>query len=137
MKRNFKKILLVEDDNIMVVISNKLMKIVGFADEVVSVINGHEAREYLNNSTSPGAAPEMPDLILLDLHMNMMTGWEFLDWYNNWTSNLQHYPPVYILSSTISEEDSRKAKNYKQVEGFITKPITVENLDKMSRSHLN
>ncbi len=137
MKQNFKKILLVEDDNIMVVISNKLMKIVGFADEVVSVINGQEAREYLDNPTNFGATYEMPDLILLDLHMNMMTGWEFLDWYNKWTSSRQHYPPVYILSSTISDEDSRKAMNYKQVEGFITKPITVENLNKMSSSHLN
>ncbi len=136
MKRNFKKILLVDDDHIMKFISDRLMKITGFAEEIIAVIDGHEAREYLRKSLTADK-PELPDLILLDLHMNIMTGWEFLDWYKSWTSSLRNYPPVYILSSTINEEDSKKASAYKQVSGLITKPITQENLNKMLAKHLN
>ena len=137
MKRNFKKILLVDDDRIMVFIGSKLMKLSGFADEIVSAINGREATEYLKKSLTSDDGTGMPDLILLDLHMHIMTGWEFLDWYQNWTASLADYPPVYVLSSTINEQDSEKASKYQQVNGFITKPITVENLQKMLATHLN
>lgn len=133
MKQTFKKILLVEDDAIMIVISNKLMSICNFAEVVKTVHNGHQAREYLKSEVAKGIE-NLPDLIFLDLHMSVMTGWEFLHWYKDWVLNFEKFSPVYILSSTITEEDLRKSKQYKEVKEFLQKPITLEDLNRIKEN---
>lgn len=136
MKQCFRKILLVEDDYIMKYVSGKLIKISGFAEEVVSMANGLEAKEYLIKMLQCGTI-ELPDLLFLDLYMNLMSGWEFLDWYKSWTLILSIHPPVYILSATINVEDTARANTYKDVMGLIKKPITIENLNDIKAVHLN
>ena len=120
----FRNILLVDDDEITITICERLMKISHFADVVTSCLNGQEAREYLLLNF-----PVFPDVILLDLHMGIMNGWEFLDWYQNWTRSLVQYPPIYVLSSSLSKEDIKRAESYMQVKGYIIKPMTVEHLN--------
>ncbi len=66
-----------------------------------------------------------------------MSGWEFLDWYKTGTLPLKTYPPVYILSATINNDDSARASTYKEVMGFIKKPITIENLKDIIAVHLS
>jgi len=120
----FKKILLVEDDAITVTICERLMKISDFAGEVISCSDGRQASQYLLDSIL-----SLPEIILLDLHMGIMNGWEFLDWYKKWAAPMQQCPPVYVLSSSLSDEDIRHSETYDQVKGFIIKPMTVEHLN--------
>jgi CheY-like chemotaxis protein len=122
----FKKILIVDDDIITVTICERMMKISNFAEEVVRCSDGQQAREYLLKNIS------QPDVILLDLHMGIMNGWEFLEWYQKWTPAFNNYAPVYVLSSSLSQEDSKRSQAYEQVKGYIVKPITIDHLNEIT-----
>jgi CheY-like chemotaxis protein len=123
----FKKILIVDDDIITITICTRMMKLSNFAEEVVARSDGQQAKEYLLKN-----AFSQPDVILLDLHMGIMNGWEFLEWYKKWTGAFNNYPPVYVLSSSLSHEDSKRSQAYEQVKGYIVKPITIDHLDEIT-----
>ncbi|MEM9981557.1 MAG: response regulator, partial [Bacteroidota bacterium] len=64
------------------------------------------------------------DMILLDINMKGMSGWEFLEEFQKLKSKV----PVYILTSSTDIHDIQKAKEYSVVKGFIMKPLTQQVL---------
>ena len=119
----FTRILLIEDDAITITICERLIKISNFAAEVIACSDGHQAATFLQDNIAG-----MPEIILVDLHMGVMNGWQFLDWYENWATSLSESPPVYVLSSSLSNEDVKRSEKYTHVKGYIIKPITVKHL---------
>ena len=89
--------------------------------------NGEEALEALKKCADQSKC--LPDLILLDINMPIMDGWEFLDEFSNLTYSKDI--SVIILTSSINPEDREKAKKYKDVKGFMSKPITKDKLDQI------
>ncbi len=74
------------------------------------------------------APDNLPELILLDINMPVLNGWEFLDEFIALLPKLPVEIPVYMLSSTIDQADFDKAETYSVVKGFYSKPLTRENL---------
>jgi CheY-like chemotaxis protein len=62
----------------------------------------------------------MPDVILLDLRMPVMSGFDFIE---SMIQQIPHPPPVLILTSSADENDVLKAKQYEIVKRFFTKPL--------------
>jgi CheY-like chemotaxis protein len=122
----FNKVMLVEDDPITLLICEKIMSINNFASSIVTCTNGQEAIDAIvkiHQEHQP-----LPDIILLDLNMPVMNGWQFLEWYSKWAASQSHTPEVYILSSTIDPGDYQKASEYSCVKKFLAKPLTAEHL---------
>ena len=70
---------------------------------------------------------DFPDIIFLDLHLPMVSGWDFLDYYEKFDhSTLNISPQIYILSTTINPKDLDKAESIKSVTKFYSKPLTQE-----------
>jgi len=67
---------------------------------------------------------DKPDLLLLDISMPELTGWEFLDYSARYNLDF----PVMMLSSSLHFNDIEKSRTYKQVRSYITKPLTKENI---------
>jgi CheY-like chemotaxis protein len=82
-------------------------------------------KEYLHHSES------LPDLILLDINMPVLDGWQFMDEFIKLSPLINKKITVYIVSSSIDEADYQKAKSYEQISDFIIKPISVALLRKM------
>jgi CheY-like chemotaxis protein len=82
-------------------------------------------KEYLHQTES------LPDLILLDINMPILDGWQFMDEFVKLSPLINKKITVYIVSSSIDEDDHKKALSYQQVSDFIVKPITVALLKKM------
>ena len=131
-----RKVLCVDDDTISLTISQLLLKRTGFAAEVDTVIDGSEAIEYFENlfANDPNPVENAPELILLDINMPVMNGWEFLQEYTPRFLDKLSNTRIVILSSTIDPEDFALAKQYPVVVQFISKPLSIENLEEL-RAH--
>ena len=121
-------ILCVDDDPIALMLCKMVINKSSFSNEIITAKNGEEALNYFKifKQTSLNKKPQ---LILLDLNMPIMGGWEFLDCFS--TEEYSDYNTIktIILSSTIDPEDLEKAKNYSMVIDFLSKPISKEMLE--------
>jgi len=124
------KILCVDDDPITVMLCRKVISKALFAKHTDSAQNGEEALHYFDNLIMHNDG-HYPELILLDLNMPVMGGWEFLDNFSNIYANFLSNTKVIVLSSTIDPSDVEKAKTYPMVIDFLSKPITVEMLEEL------
>jgi CheY-like chemotaxis protein len=70
----------------------------------------------------------IPTVMFLDINMPAMTGWEFLDEFKNFSAELRKQFTIFILSSSINEQDKEKADANPFVSGFISKPLRLQTL---------
>lgn len=86
--------------------------------------NGKVALDRLSGQVAQGG--QLPDLILLDLNMPVLDGWQFLDAYKKLKLDLVKPITIYLVSSSIDEEDKNNAKSNDDVSGLIVKPISIK-----------
>ncbi len=70
----------------------------------------------------------VPTILLLDINMPNLNGWEVLDILNTQADIIKKYITIYILSSSIDSFDKQKANSQPLVTAFIEKPLKVETL---------
>jgi CheY-like chemotaxis protein len=121
-----KRIVLIDDDQVTNMINRKLITR-EFNVAVSTYTNAQEALSdiaiIINSSTE-----ELPDLILLDINMPVMDGWEFLTEFQKIPIDPIDKCKVFMLTSSIDLDDIKKSKTFTSVSDFISKPLTVEKL---------
>jgi CheY-like chemotaxis protein len=70
----------------------------------------------------------LPEIILLDLSMPVMDGWQFLDEFVMLNPRVGKKITIYICTSSISPDDLNKAKSISAVSDYIIKPVSKEKL---------
>jgi CheY-like chemotaxis protein len=120
-------ILLVDDDEINNFISVKLIKKTLLNTEISTCLNGKFAIDQLV-AIQNRDPDKMPDYILLDINMPIMNGWEFLDEYERLNLGKSGKTKIFIISSSVFNNDINKAKSYSLVKDFISKPLSVDKI---------
>ncbi len=122
-------LLVIDDDDINIFIIKKIVEKTGFAVNMAAKTNGQLAIEYLQGIADQ--AETLPHLILIDINMPVLNGWEFIEAYEK--LNIKESIDMYMLSSSVYENDIEKAKTYKVVKGFISKPLSIDRLVELFR----
>jgi CheY-like chemotaxis protein len=125
------KLLLIDDDEITLMICELVIKKENFAKEVVKLKNGLEGINYFRglldcNGETNGEAP--PELVLLDLNMPVMNGWDFLEEFSESLEGKFPDTKVCVLTSSVDPFDFSHSRIYNSVIGFISKPLTPDAL---------
>jgi CheY-like chemotaxis protein len=131
-----KAIWVIDDDRIYQIIINKMIKRSEIFSAVTSFKNGKEAIDALQDVVTNKLENSdiLPDLILLDINMPVMDGWEFMEKMGLLKSKFSKNITVYIVSSSIATEDKNKSKTYSDILGYISKPVTVNDLELIASS---
>lgn len=128
-----KKILLIDDDEINNFIAEEWIK-TSYPDQVelLTFLDAEKAIQYLDTCKGNN----FPDLIMCDLKMPTLHGFEFIELYEE--EFFQQYPntKILILSSSIRKDDEDKAKSYQSVSGFIPKLSIQDNFQHIFNHHL-
>ncbi|HWW40672.1 MULTISPECIES: response regulator [Pedobacter] len=117
-------LLVIDDDDINIFIIKKIVEKTGFAVNMVSKSNGQLAIDYLVQVLKDDEP--FPQLMLIDINMPVLNGWEFIEAYER--MDVSKRSDLYMLSSSVYENDIEKAKTYKIVKGFISKPLSIDRL---------
>jgi CheY-like chemotaxis protein len=70
-------------------------------------------------------------IVLLDINMPVIDGWSFLEQIEKSDFYNIHHLFIYIVSSSTDESDILKAQQYGFVKGFLHKPITSEDINRI------
>lgn len=120
-------ILIIDNDPIFQLVTKKLLSKSDYPFSVSSYMNGLEALQaFLNNKASNNKK-----MLLLDLDMPLMTGWDFLDAYYENGLEKNNNNCVYIITSSIAPEDKSKAKSYSVVHGYFEKPLNFDAINQV------
>ncbi|MBC8052630.1 MAG: response regulator [Sphingobacteriaceae bacterium] len=115
-------LMLVDDDHIQHKIIELIIKRVNtpikfkaysHAQEVLSFLIKHHKNYTL-----------LPDLILLDLDMPEISGWDFLDIFEIFKQYFAKKVSIIILTSSVDPRDRERISMYESVKGFYSKPFT-------------
>ncbi|MEX0315417.1 MAG: response regulator [Allomuricauda sp.] len=124
-----RKIFLVDDDFIFREAAEVLIKASGLSDNICHFENGLQAYEAL---VSLIATPmELPDILLLDINMPVMNGWELLEELKQEDRIIRERVQMHILTSSIAPKDLNLSEAYGFIKGYITKPLTKADLKKV------
>ena len=126
MPQTHKHFIVIDDDPINNLLCSKnIKKNIQEAD----VITFTEAEKGLDHIKSFFNEPNVENAVLfLDINMPIMTGWEFMEEFEKLNSLIKDQVFIYILSSSIHQEDKLKAKNHPDVVDYIEKPLSAEFL---------
>jgi CheY-like chemotaxis protein len=123
----FEKVMIIDDNNIDLYITKRLIIKNNFGKEVLEYNAAAEALKYLQDNQDN--IPILPLIIFIDIYMPEMSGFEFLEAYDKLPITLKKYCKVFIISSTIDENDIERSRLDKNLTAFQVKPITKEFLD--------
>ncbi|WP_396156963.1 response regulator [Flavobacterium sp.] len=123
----FNNVFVIDDDKVFHFIIKKLLASNNINVEPRFFENGLQALEGIKINLQKEEAP--PDLILLDINMPILDGWEFLEEFKILKNRLQKEIAIYIISSSDNIVDRNRAKDFKdEIKDYFLKPITVDGL---------
>ena len=121
------KVAIVDDDKIFQFTTKVKIEKLKLAGEVLVFNDGEEIFEFLKEND----LEDLPNVILLDINMPLVDGWDFLELYKEIDNDKKDRLSIYMLSSSINPVDVEKANESAYVLEYITKPIGDEDLNKI------
>ena len=123
---NFEKTCIIDDDAIAVFGLKRAMQALKFSPELIIYENGLDAIEGFQTMIVDEMS--LPSLILIDINMPVMDGWDFItEMRKIWPKGLEE-PTIYMMTSSLSPMDVETAKSFGLENNYLIKPIYAEAL---------
>lgn len=122
---NFSNVFVVDDDRVHHFIIKKLLEKNNIQATPYFFENGFDALTAINERLQNSSV--LPDLILLDINMPVLDGWQFLEEFKGLSQDILTQTKLYIVSSSEDYFNEDKVAQYKEwIEDYFVKPMTGE-----------
>lgn len=119
------KVMIVDDNEIDIFIYKKLITRLALNNETITFNNVESSINYLQNI--PSKTP-FPELILIDINMPELNGFDFIIKYNEMTHPGKRDKNIVLLSTFEDDPQIEKVKKNKNILGHYLKPLKIEDL---------
>lgn len=116
-----KRIVLIDDDSTTNYLNKMIIERSQLVDEVLTFDTANDALDYFKTKVEADEG----SLVLLDINMPIMNGWQFMDQYIALNGKLKANKVV-MLTSSIDPSDKQQAEENLSVAEFKSKPLSVE-----------
>lgn len=127
----FETIMIIDDNVIDLYIASRMITKNNFGKKVLSYSKAQDALDFLKENQDNEEA--LPQIIFVDIYMPIISGFEFLNTYNEFPEKLKKHCDVYVISSTIDDYDIIRASTDVNIISFQVKPITKDFLDQIEK----
>lgn len=124
MATQFKKVVIIDDDQEFINLYFSVLKRKGLLGYLVPFNNAKEGFNYLKKTKKD----EMPKYILLDLYMPEMDGFSFLESIKK-VRKVKRNVEVYVCTSSTKKSDRDSVMKYPFVRAYLQKPLSIEFLE--------
>jgi CheY-like chemotaxis protein len=126
----FERVMIVDDTKIDRFIVSRAMTKYNFAREITEFDMATNAIKFIEENQDK---PEiLPQIIILDVRMPEMDGFQFLERLSTNPQALKHSCCIVMLSSSLDPADHDRAENNPVVKKFMNKPLRKENLEEIA-----
>jgi len=126
-------ILLIDDDNATNYLHKYYLEEWSICERVMTAVDGRIALELINNTPDVFSLPN--NLILLDINMPVMNGFEFLQEYEKLCPSKKADSLFVMLTTELSTDYQQRANQILDINGFVKKPLSQEELNEQVRLH--
>jgi two-component SAPR family response regulator len=120
------QVLLVDDDEITNFLSCEILSHHRPGIHIKAISSAEEALSLLQKLSEDELT--LPGIILVDINMPWMNGWDFLERFENMKLKGSEKVRIYIYTSSVYYKDFDKSKTFDCVAGIFSKPMTDEML---------
>ena len=126
--------ILIDDDPMNNLICKLTIEMTLGQTDVKAFVDPENGLEYFQNEFA--ALKDTSALLLLDIHMPNMSGWEFLESFDHLGFEVKDRVRVCILSSSIDDRDKKRSYANKNVLDFLVKPLTDKDILRITSMEL-
>lgn len=118
----YRQVMLIDDSETDLLYGRLMIERAGIAERVIAFDTAQAALAHLQRGEGHAV-----DLVLLDINMPVMNGFEFLDAYEQLEPRQRADGVIVMLTSSPDPEDRARAFSYASVRGYVTKPLSRED----------
>jgi response regulator RpfG family c-di-GMP phosphodiesterase len=126
--------ILIDDDPMNNLICKLTIEMTLGQTDVKAFVNAENGLDYFQTEFS--SVKDVSALVLLDINMPSMSGWEFLEMFDNLDYDVKERVRICILSSSIDDRDRERSYSNKNVADFLVKPLTDKDILRITSPEL-
>jgi CheY-like chemotaxis protein len=128
------KLIMIDDNPMEHLIMQRMFDRYDLFPDTAHALDGQLIIDFFKENRHNTA--ELPDLIFLDLNMPGCSGFDFMEQFEKLYLYFRKPISIYIVSSSIDENERQRALAYPFVKEFLTKPVKKEKLEQLYDSFL-
>lgn len=130
------RILLIDDDPLSNMAHGKIIRDMDMFSTLSVCSSGESALELLNSCNPVGNQTDsMPDVILLDIKMPKMDGFQFMEKFDQIKGRWNHKVVMCMLTASMNTRHRIEGHSKKSIQAFLYKPLDPNELKQLLKSH--
>jgi CheY-like chemotaxis protein len=114
-------VLLIDDDDVVNTLHRIILRQSGLVENIQSAMSGYEGIQTLLECEKEG---NWPSIIFVDINMPGISGWEFVEMFEEKFSAYKHKCIICLLSSSLDPRDKERADNLPMLDFYFSKPLS-------------